>query len=251
MSFRRHIALMFLLLALGPMAGAQGHVRKAMEQAREREQEMLGKRVAESGLPAAVPPGGAYMHMLVDGADTTYLDNLQAVYIFGRKGKKADKYWRNYYKLVWRFARVYPYALASGGLKRQVDSTLNANHYGAIRRQMYIDAIQKQLFKDFGGALHEMTISQGALLLKLIDRETGIPPYDIIKDYKSGAAAGFWQGIAKLFDNDLKSQYDPEGADFAIEQLVKLWESGGFRGLYWSVFWEEPPQVEVPETYFN
>ncbi|MBR4774918.1 MAG: DUF4294 domain-containing protein [Bacteroidales bacterium] len=249
MSFRRHIVLLLALLTFGPMAAGQGHVRRAMERAKQRQEEMARKEVAAD--EHAASQGAGYMRMLVAGGDTTYLDNLRPVYVFGQKGKKSEKSWREYYTLVWRFARVYPYALASGGLKHQVDSTLNARKYGGIRRQMYIDAIQKQLFKDFGGALHDMTISQGALLLKLIGRETGFTPYDIIHDYKSGVAAGFWQGVAKLFDNDLKSQYDPDGADAAVEQLVQIWLRGDFPALYWSIFWEDPPVVKVPETYFK
>ena len=249
MSFRRHIVLLLMLLTFGPMAAGQGHVRRAMERARQRQEEMARKEIITK--EPAVPQGAGYMRMLVENGDTTYLDNIRPVYIFGQRGKKSEKYWRAYYKLVWRFARVYPYALASGGLKHQVDSTLNARQYGGIRRQMYIDAIQKQLFKDFGGALHDMTISQGALLLKLIDRETGFTPYDIIHDYKSGLAAGFWQGVAKMFDNDLKSHYDPEGADATTEQLVVMWQRGEFPALYWSVFWEDPPVVKVPETYYK
>lgn len=245
----RHIALcLALLLAFGPMAGAQGHVRRAMEKARERQESMARAQVnSEAGASAQA----GWLRMKVEKGDTTYYDVLPPIYIFGHGSKNAEKNWRDYYKLVWRFARVYPYALASGGLKRQVDSTLNANHYKGLRKQMYMDAIQKQLFKDFEGALHEMTISQGALLLKLIARETGVSSYDIIHDYKSGAAAGFWQAIAKLFDNDLKAQYDPTGADKDIEDLVQAWHAGEFPALYWSVFWENPPEVKVPESYFK
>ena len=105
------------------------------------------------------------------------------------------------------------------------------------------------LFKDFEGALRKMTISQGAVLLKLIDRETGQSSYSIIHDYKNGIAAGFWQGIAKLFDNDLKSEYDPEGADRDLEGLVQAWQNGTFKSLYWSIFWEDPPEVKVPDFY--
>ena len=114
-----------------------------------------------------------------------------------------------------------------------------------------MDAVQDQLFKDFEGALRNMTISQGALLLKLIARETGLSSYDIIHDYKNRVAAGFWQAIAKLFDNDLKSQYDPTGADKDIEELVQIWNAGQFPSLYWSIFWEDPPVVTVPEHYFQ
>ena len=92
-----------------------------------------------------------------------------------------------------------------------------------------------------------MTIYDGALMMKLIDRETGMSSYDIIKEYKNGVAAGFWQGIAKLFENDLKSTYDPTGADSDTELLVQAWKAGEFPALYWSVFWEEPPVVVIDQ----
>ena len=241
-----HIVLTIVLATLCVDAGAQGHVRAAMEKAREKEQEMTARKAAQEN----VPPG-IFMRMVVENGDTTFIDKLPPVWITVRGPRTTEKQWRNYAKLVYRFARVYPYALASGGLRKQVDSTIAANHYNAWQREQYIGKVQKQLFKDFEGALHHMTISQGALLLKLIDRETGLPPYTVIKEYKSGAAAGFWQAVAKLFENDLKSEYDPEGADKDTEELVHIWQEGGFRNLYWSIFWEDPPEVVVPDTYFK
>lgn len=249
MSRFRHIALLLLvLLAFGPMAASQNHIRRAMERARQQRDQMAR---AQAGIERESSARAGYLRMKVENGDTTYFDALPPVYIFGRSPRQSEKNWKNYYKLVWRFARVYPYAQASGGLKKQVDSTLSANHYKGLRKQVYINAIQDQLFKDFEGALRSMTISQGALLLKLIARETGLSSYDIIHDYKNRVAAGFWQAIAKLFDNDLKSHYDPEGADRDIEELVRIWQAGEFPALYQSIFWEDPPHVEVPQTYFK
>ena len=243
-----HIALMLTLLIAPATAGAQGHVRRAMEQAREKEQAMARKKAAQEQDHV---PQGTFLRMKVENGDTTYFDNLPPVWVFGHGLKGNDKQWRKYYKLVYRFARVYPYAEASGGLRHIVDSTIAANHYTRFQREQYINKVQKQLFKDFEGALRHMTISQGALLLKLIDRETGMPPYTVIKEYKSGVAAGFWQAVAKLFENDLKSQYDPEGEDRDTEELVQIWKAGAFKNLYWSVFWEDPPEIEVPAYYFK
>ncbi len=240
--------LLALLLLLPPMsASAQNHVRRAMERARARQDAMARRQVQADGIEG----GQAFLRMKVENGDTTYLDNISPTYIFTRGTRKSEKEWRNYYKLVWRFARVYPYALASGHVVRQVDSTLNAEHYRGLRKERYISAIQKQLFKDFEGIFREMTISQGALLLKLINRETGITAYSIIKDYKGGITAGFWQGVAKLFDNNLKSEYDPTGADKDLEELVQIWQAGEFPALYWSVFWEDMPQVKIPSHYYQ
>lgn len=242
-----NILLLTLLMICAPVvAGAQGHVRKAMERAREKEQMMAAKKAAEENVPQ-----GEWLRMKVENGDTMYFDKIPPVWIFGRGSRSSEKEWRKYYKLVYRFARVYPYAEASGGLRRIVDSTIAANNYTRFQREQYINKVQKDLFKDFEGALRHMTITQGALLLKLIDRETGMPPYAVIKEYKSGAAAGFWQAVAKLFENDLKSEYDPEGEDRDIEELVQIWKAGAFKNLYWSVFWEDPPEIVVPEKYFR
>ena len=85
--------------------------------------------------------------------------------------------------------------------------------------------------------------------MKLIDREVGKTSFKIIKDYKSGIAAGFWQGIAKLFGSDMKKPYDPDGDDKQTEELVKLWEEGEFDLLYFAIFMKEPPQANIPGKY--
>ena len=241
-----HIAVLLLAVLL-PLAaeGQSNHVRRAMERARDRQEAMARMQVnSETGRSS-----GGNLRMQVVNGDTTYLDNLLPVFIIGRGKSSNEKNWREYYKLVWRFATVYPYAQAAGVLVKQVDSTLNAEHFGPIRKDRYISALQKQLFSDFEGSFRNMSISQGAVMMKLINRETGVVPYDLIKNYKNGAAAGFWQAVAKLFDNDLKKAYDPEGADKELEELVQIWQRGEFPALYWSVFWEDPPTVTIPERY--
>ena len=85
--------------------------------------------------------------------------------------------------------------------------------------------------------------------MKLVDREVGKSSYDIIKGYKSGITAGFWQGIAKIFGSDLKKPYDPEGEDLLTEELVQIWEAGDFAPFYFSIFWKDPPQMPIPERY--
>ena len=238
-----HTALLLLLLVVPAQSFAQNHIRRAMDRAREqREKAALVVVNSENG-----NSGGGYLRFTVDEqGDTTYLDVLEPIWIFARN-KGNSKNWREYYKLVWRFGRVYPYAQAAGSLVAQVDSIVEAQHYGRFKRDRYISGVQTELFKSFEGSMRKMSIQQGALLIKLIARETGQSPYQIIKDYKSGVTAGFWQGVARLFDNNLKEEYDPEGEDKDIEELVQIWNEGHFRDLYWSIFWEEPPVVEVPE----
>ena len=71
-----------------------------------------------------------------------------------------------------------------------------------------------------------MTASQGQMLMKLIDRESGVTSYDVIELYKGSLAANFWQGMAKMFGNDLKAEYDGNDKDKITERIILLVESG-------------------------
>lgn len=194
-------------------------------------------------------PDGMYMHFMVEGRDTVFTDELPPARVYSRMPRQKGREWRKYYRLVHNFSKTYPYALAARHLVHEVDSTIEADHLKRARRDRYINSMQKQLFEDFESSMRGLTVSQGALLMKLIDREVGKSSYLIIKDYKNGMAAGFWQGIAKIFGTDLKKPYDPEGEDRPIEELVELWEAGQFEGLYYSLFWKYPPEIEIPSKY--
>lgn len=183
---------------------------------------------------------------IVDG-DTLYMDVLtpSQISLYRRKGKE----WRRYYRLVWNFSKTYPYALVARKLIHETDSTFEANELGRRKREKYVNNVQKELFNAFEQPMRNMTVTQGQLLMKLIDREAGKASFFIIKDYKNRIAAGFWQGIAKLFGSDLKKHYDPEGEDKAVEELVKKWDSGEFPALYFSIFGEYPKNVDIPSKY--
>jgi hypothetical protein len=64
------------------------------------------------------------------------------------------------------------------------------------------------------------------LLLRLIDRETGDTSYNLIREYKGGVPAFFWQGIARIFGANLKDKYDVEEEDKMIEHIIKLIDTG-------------------------
>jgi len=71
-----------------------------------------------------------------------------------------------------------------------------------------------------------MSVTDGKVLIKLIDRETQHVSYDLIQDLKGNVSAVFWQGVARIFGNNLKSEYDPQGEDWQIEQIVRRIELG-------------------------
>lgn len=193
--------------------------------------------------------GRPYMHYMIEDGDTVYVDVITPAWIFP-KGSKIDRTeWRKYCKLVYNFNKVYPYALLGKRLLLEVDTTIDEQNLKRGKKDRYINKMQWQLLRDFESDIRHMTISQGQLLVRLVDRELGRTSYDIVKVYKSGAAAGFWQGIAKLFGQNLKNHYDPDGVDKQTEELVRKWERGEFEDLYFSIFWEMPKKTELPSKY--
>lgn len=193
--------------------------------------------------PDADGQGKVFTTYQVEGADTLYFDQVSPSYVsaFRKKGRK----WRSYYRLVHNFAKTYPYALQARDVVVEADSTIKADHLKRLRKERYVNQIQKDIFENYESVIRKMTISQGVLLIQLIGRETGLTPYEIIKDYKSSITAGFWQGVARLFGGDIKRAYDPEQEDRAVEELVRLWEAGEFPNLYFSIFGKEAPIPEV------
>ena len=190
-----------------------------------------------------------YLQYIIQGKDTIYIDELPASKVYARVPKQKGREWRKYYRLVHNFSKTYPYALVARKLVARADSTIAADNLKRGKRERYINEVQSELFNVFEKPLRSLTVSQGAMLMKLIDREVGKSSYNIIKDYKNGIAAGFWQGIAKIFGSDLKKPYDPEGEDKAVEELVEIWEAGDFQAFYFSLFWQDPPIIDIPREY--
>ena len=187
-----------------------------------------------------------YFQVLPDG-DTTFIDSIDPVWCFpkGRRMRQGD--WRQYYKTVYNFNKVYPYALVGRKMMAQVDSTIAADVTRKSERTQYVNAVEKELFRLFEKDIRNMTISQGLVLMRLVDRECGMSAYQIIKSYESGFAANFWQLVAKLFSQNLKTRYDPKGADKKLEELVQIWDSGQWDSFYFSIFMEPPRKTVISQ----
>lgn len=190
-------------------------------------------------------PRGELMYYEVHDGDTLIMDSIEPTWCFpkGRGMKKGD--WRQYYKLVYNFNKIYPYALVGRKMMAQVDSTLAADVSKRSQRTRYINDVEKELFRLFEKDIRNMTIQQGVLLMRLVDRECGMSGYDIIRTYENGFAAGFWQVVARLFSQDLKSRYDPKGKDVRTEELIKIWDSGMWDSFYFSIFMEMPKKTVI------
>ena len=186
-------------------------------------------------LPILCPAQGVVMQYIVENNDTIFIGHLNPAYVFNRP-KNLKTNWGDYYRIVYNFNKAYPYALLAAQKITEIDNILDAKPRTARERERLIKEFEKQLFKEFEKPLRNLTFNQGRMLLKLIDREVGQNSYYIIKGYRGGAAAGFWQGIAKLFGADLKKPYDKYVEDKVLEELVVMYHEGSFPYLYASIF---------------
>ena len=188
------------------------------------------------------------MEYQVYGKDTVYLDELPPALIHPRQ-TMSRKSWTIYYKRVHNFSKAYPYALLVSRVIKETDSLFAAEHYTKRQQDRYLNDMKNDLLKDFEPLFRKLTLKQGLMMIRLIDRECGQTPYYIMKRYLGGATAGFWQGVAKLFKGNLKQPYDRFGEDKDLEELVGYWERGEFDDLYWLVFGKPRPEIPIPERF--
>lgn len=138
------------------------------------------------------------------------------------KNKQAEQ---QYWRMVVKVKKVYPYAKEAARLYAKYQKEVQPDAKRRYRRA-YVKKAEDELMALYGPKLKQMSISEGRILIKLIDRETKATSYDLISDIKGGVPAVFWQGVARLFGNNLKAQYDPYGEDRQIEQIIHFIEMG-------------------------
>ncbi len=157
--------------------------------------------------------------------DTIPHINIKEVAVIPPYRFKNKRHKRRYGKLVRNVKEVLPYARSAGKKINTINSHL-ATLTNEKEKKTYLNAVEEELFNEFEKPLRQLTYSQGRLLIKLINRETGDTTYDLIKQYKGGVTAFFWQGVARLFGSNLKSEYEADGDDKMIEHIILLIDNG-------------------------
>ncbi|MFM1876772.1 MAG: hypothetical protein RL266_2509 [Bacteroidota bacterium] len=171
----------------------------------------------------ALIDGKLYPAIIVNG-DTIPVISLQPARATAKRVFKTRKDEKQYRKLVFHVKKVLPYAKLAGKRMREVEEEVK--DMTPRERKKRMKELEKEIKRDYEGELMKLSFTQGRILIKLLDRETGNISYDIIKEFRGSFTAWFFQGIAKMFDYDLKSEYDAEGKDKLIEEIVLKIERG-------------------------
>lgn len=160
----------------------------------------------------------------IEDGDTIPMMYLPEVRIKGYIIYRTPSDQRRFDRLARNVKKVYPYAKLAG-IKLQKYDQLMAGLTDKEQKKLYKMA-EEELKAEFGEELKSLTFTQGRILLKLVDRETGTPTYHIVKELRGSFAAFFWQNLSRLFGYNLKEEYDPEGKDKDIETIVQMIENG-------------------------
>jgi hypothetical protein len=150
---------------------------------------------------------------------------MPEIEILGKYSSKYKRKIRQYDKLVVKVKRVWPFAVLLEERLDYLDKKL-ASMTSESQRKAFIKQEEKLLFIQFEKEIRKLTISEGLILIKLIDRQTGNTSFELIKELRGSITAYFWQSIARVFGNDLKSKYDPVNEDRMIEDIVRRIKEG-------------------------
>ena len=169
---------------------------------------------------------GTVMAYRVEQGDTVFYVQLREIVVRApRKFRNAAEE-RQFWRLVQNVKRTYPYAKLAG----QKLHELNQRYLQIAtekERKEYSKKVEDELKAEFEGELRKLTVTQGRILMRLVDRETGNTTYEILREFRGSLTAVFWQAIAKIFGSDLKTSYDPSsGEDRTIEQIIAQIEEG-------------------------
>ena len=163
----------------------------------------------------------------IDGKDTLLIVYLPEVDI-----DLMNRYYqitssRQGQRLANNVRKVYPYAKLASDKLHEYDTLLAGVDSESERRRM-MKAAEQEITDQYTAELERLTFSQGAILIRLIDRETGNTSYQLVQELRGKVRAFFYQGFARLWGYNLKTEYDPKNnpEDDEIETIVTLLERG-------------------------
>jgi Domain of unknown function (DUF4294) len=159
-------------------------------------------------------------YAVVYNGDTIEAKTMYMVTIVGKISNANQASRAKWTRLRNAIIVTYPYAVKSGVILNEMNAKL-AGITNKSERKAYIKTREKDLKREFTDPLSNLSVYQGKVLMKLINRQTGNNCYEIIKEYKGGLTARFYQTVAFFFNSSLKQPYDIMGDDRQVEMILR------------------------------
>ncbi len=181
-----------------------------------------------TGIYAQVNPNNPPLQdsLFLAGKDTLRDDSTMVIDLkpFRKFSNKRDE--KRYGRLAEIVKKVYPIAKMAGVRMEEYAAAVDTLRRGQIKD--LVAQIEDEVKNKYGADLKKLTFKEGIVLLKLLDRQTAKTPYRIIKELKNGFSAMIWQGLASLFEYDLKKEFSPteDPEDEWIDEICILIDNG-------------------------
>ena len=160
------------------------------------------------------------VHAVIYDGDTIEAKMLPAVYVYSVFNEARATAYQKWTRLRNAVYVTFPYSKKAGAVLNEINAH-NAKISSEAEKKKYIKSREKDLKREFTDPLTNLSVYQGKVLMKLINRETKNNCYEIIKEYKGGLTARLYQTVAFFFGTSLKQDYDPEGEDAEMEKIVQ------------------------------
>ncbi len=206
---RKPIGLLALMMLVSCFLNAQTGQKAQVEARQSAHQYKLPFKISENG-------------------DTIPVVNLRLVNISAERNFASSKEKRQWSRLKRDVAKVYPYSKLASQKLREYNSKMVG--MSQVQQKIMLRQAEKELMSEFEDDIRGMTMNQGRILIKLIDRETGNTSYSLVEELRGAFQAFFWQSIARLFGANLKTAYNPfqNKEDRLIEDIITSIEDGTF-----------------------
>ncbi len=172
-----------------------------------------------AGTPEIV---GYYLTTRLQSGEEAPWFPIEEVVIRARREWKSEEEKNRYLRLKRNVLRVLPYAIYAQKRYEQLDRDL-ALVDSKKEEKALIKACEQEIKEKITNEVKNLSVSQGKILIKLIERQTGNTSYDLVKDMKGSITAFVYQGVARVFGHNLKSTYDP-AEDFEVENIIREYE---------------------------
>jgi len=169
--------------------------------------------------------------------------NLDEIILLSKFNFKTTKEKRYYYWYWKKVHNAYPYAKLASERLTQLNEQLEKIRSKRKRRK-HTKKIQKYMEGEFTEKLKKMTRTEGRILIKLLHRQTGVTAFELVKEYRSGWKAFWYNTTANVFKLSLKNEYNPENEplDFLVEDILQRSFANGSL---------EEQKAKLPFNYFE
>lgn len=162
----------------------------------------------------------------IQDGDTIPIFHLQTINIVTKWALLTDKEIKKNQKLIRNVRKTLPYAKEARRRLQEVEKEMAG--LPPAKRKAYIKQYETEMLAEFTEDLEDMTFSQGKVLLKLVDRETGNTSYTLVVDLRGKVRAAFYNTFARMFGFNMKERFDPKRnkEDNLIDRIARSIELG-------------------------